>query len=204
MTPRHGVHLATACVVAAALALGACARTSISAQARAEDGGTAIDTDVMAYLSEARALHHEANLKEDASDLAGAVALLEQLVHARKPHETEKVPEVEEVLADTYARMAELRLRQKDLAGAAADARAGLEHAPEPTYFRGHLLEVSGIVEETRATSLSDAGLPEQAAAARKRALDLLGEAVRLQDQVVTRSLGADAAAPTGAGSGAR
>jgi len=168
-----------------------CARASISAEARArDDGGVPIDTDVMAYLSEARALHHAANLKEDASDLPGAIATLEQLVHARKPHETERVPEVEEVLADTYARMAELRLRQKDVAGAEADARAGLEHAPDPTYFRGHLLEVSGIVAETQAAFLADAGQTDQAAVARKHALDLLGQAVKVQDQVVTRSLG--------------
>jgi tetratricopeptide (TPR) repeat protein len=190
MTLRPRV-LVLFCAVAL-VAFAGCARGSISAQARAqEDGGLAIDTDVMAYLSEARALHHAANLKEDASDLPGALATLEQLVHARKPHETSLVPEVEEVLADTYARMAELRLRQKDVAGAEADARAGLEHAPDPTYFRGHLLEVSGVVEETRATALADAGQTDQAAAARRRALDLLGQAVKVQDQVVTRSLGA-------------
>jgi tetratricopeptide (TPR) repeat protein len=188
MSPTRGACVALACALAL---LGGCARTSISAQARAqEDGGVAIDTDVMAYLSEARALHHAANLKEDANDLAGAVAALEELVHAKKPHETERVPEVEEVLADTYARMAELRLRQKDVAGAEADARSGLQHAPDPTYFRGHLLEVSGVVEETRAAVLADAGQTEQASAARKRALDLLDQAVKVQDQVVTRSLG--------------
>jgi tetratricopeptide (TPR) repeat protein len=178
--------------------LPGCARGSISAEARAQaDGGLAIDTDVMAYLSEARALHHAANLKEDASDLPGAIATLEHLVHARKPHETERVPEIEEVLADTYARMAELRLRQKDVSGAEADARAGLEHAPDPTYFRGHLLEVSGVVEEAKAASFADAGQTDQASAARKRALDLLGQAVRVQDQVVTRSLGTgDGGAP--------
>jgi len=179
-----------ACVLVAGLGGVGCARGSISAQSRAEDGGLPIDTEVMAYLSEARALHHAANLREDANDLPGAVASLEQLVHARKPHETEKVPEIEEVLADTYARMAELRLRQKDVAGAEADARAGLEHAPDPTYFRGHLLEVSGVVEETRAAALADAGQAEKAETARRRALDLLGQAVRVQDQVVTRSLG--------------
>jgi tetratricopeptide (TPR) repeat protein len=195
MTRRLGALIVCACAL-----LGGCGR-AISARAQ-EDGGPVIDTDVMAYLSEARALHHEANLKEDANDLPGALVALGQLVHARKPHEGAAVPEVEEVLADTYARMAELRLRTKDVTGAESDARAGLEHAPDSTYFRGHLLEVSGEVEETRAAALADAGLRDQAAAARAKALKLLNQAVTVQDEVVGRSLGGQTGA-TGEG-GAR
>src|SRR5690242_20352007 len=71
------------------------------------NGAPAIDTEVMAYLSMARALHHEANLKEDANDIGGAVNAMERLVAARRPHPEAKTPEVEEVLADAYARLAE-------------------------------------------------------------------------------------------------
>jgi tetratricopeptide (TPR) repeat protein len=184
--------LALACLLALAVS---CTHGGPGSTRLQGDGGAPIDTEVMAYLSEARALHHEANLKEDASDLAGAIVALDQLVRARQPHEGTLVPEVEEVLADTYARLADLRLRAKDVGGAEADVRAGLAHAPDPTYFRGHLLEVSGIVQETRATDLADAGKSAEAVAARARALELLNEAVLVQDQVVSRSL-ADAGRP--------
>ena len=39
-----------------------------------DEPAPAIDAALMAYLSEARALHHTANVKEDSGDLAGAAA----------------------------------------------------------------------------------------------------------------------------------
>ncbi|MDF2693920.1 MAG: hypothetical protein K0S65_2303, partial [Labilithrix sp.] len=96
---------------------------------------------------------------------------------------------IEEVLADAYARLAELQLRQGALDGAAEAIKSGLGHAPEPTYFRGHLVEVQGLVEEARASLLADAGKPEEAARTREKAIQLLEEVVRIQDQVIQRSL---------------
>ena len=162
-----------------------------------EDGGTAVDLELMAFLSEARALHHEANVREDASDLAGAIAAMQKLVHATRPHPEARIPEIEEVLADAYARLAELDVRAHDVDGASAAVREGMAHAPDATYFRGHLLEVGGIVEETRASLLADAGKSDEAAKARTRALASLEEAVDVQDKVIGRALG-DAGAREG------
>ena len=100
-----------------------------------------------------------------------------------------KVPEIEEVLADAFARLAELQLRTGDMNGADGSLREGLAHAPEVSYFRGHLLEVRGILEETRGAQLADAGKPAEAAKARAKAIALLQEAVRVQEQVVERAL---------------
>lgn len=144
-----------------------------------------VDTDVMAFLSKARALHHEANVKESANDLAGAVASLEVLVGSPLPRPGTSIPEVEEVLADTYARIADLKLQQGDVDGAAKDVDAGLAHSPGVSYFHGHLLEVQGIVEEQRATRLADGGKSDEAAKARAHAVQLLREAVDMQDQVI-------------------
>jgi hypothetical protein len=155
----------------------------------------------MAFLSEARALHHEASIKEDSGDVAGATKALDQLVHAARPHAGERIAEVEEVLADTYARLAELEVKGGDLARAESSVREGLGHAPEPTYFRGHLLEVEGIVEETRGAALADAGKAEEAQRARARAIDWLHQAVTVQDQVITRTLGDGSAPRTPTGS---
>ncbi len=175
----------------AATLLVACAKgaSPISAEPR-EDGGPPLDTEVMAYLSEARALHHQANLSEDTRDIPGAIGPLEHLVHAPKPHEGTRIPEVEEVLADTYARLAELRLSTGNLSGAESEVRAGLSHAPDPTYFRGHLLEVQGIVAETRAAGLADAGHAAEAEQLRARARDLLSQAVHVQESVLAHATG--------------
>lgn len=153
----------------------------------------AVDMEIMAFLSEARALHHQANLAESAGDVPGAVAAMERLVAAKRPHPDRKTPEVEEVLADAYARLAELKLEKGDLDPAAGAVKAGLEHVAEPTYFRGHLIEVQGLVEEARANSLADAGHEAESKAARERAIQLLEEVVRIQDRVIQDSLSKDA-----------
>jgi tetratricopeptide (TPR) repeat protein len=178
-------------LLALGIALGFAAGCS-RREAEADAGAAVVDTELMAFLSEARALHHEANLKEDAGDLAGAATAMERLVQARRPHDRlggKAMPEVEEVLADAYARLAELELRQNALPRAAEAVRSGLAHAPDPTYFRGHLVEVEGLVEEARSLSLADAGKLEEAVHAREKAIALLEEVVRIQDSVIQRSL---------------
>lgn len=152
---------------------------------------TAVDTDVMAWLSKARALHHEANVEEASGNVDGAIASLESLVKSKVPRPETKVPEIEEVLADAHARLADLRLQKGDLDGASKDVEDGLAHATAPTYFRGHLLEVQGIIEEARAAKLADAGKPEDAERARQKAVGVLRQAVEIQDQVIRGTLAA-------------
>jgi tetratricopeptide (TPR) repeat protein len=151
----------------------------------AEPAGPPIDEPVMAFLSAARALHHEADIRERAGDTAGAIASLERLVALPAP----RAVEVDEVLADARARLAELRLGKGDLEGAERDVQAGLQHVQGPTYFRGHLLEVQGLLEEQRGAALADAGRADEAAKARTRAVTLLEEAVHVQEQVIDRAL---------------
>jgi hypothetical protein len=151
-----------------------------------EPNAPPIDARLMAFLSAARAAHHEADIKERAGDVDGAVALMQRLVAMPAP----AASEADEVLADAYARLAELHLGEADLRGADRDVQSGLDHAAGSTYFRGHLLELEGIVEERRASALADAGSPREAAEARARAVSLLEEAVRVQEQVIVRALG--------------
>jgi len=181
---------------AAALALGTAAFAAAAPSCTrhpSDDGTVAVDTEIMAFLSEARALHHEANLKQQKSDHAGAIHAMERLVSAQRPHPARKTPEVEEVLADAYARLAELRLERGELAEAAAAVTKGLEHVEGATYFKGHLVEVQGLVEEARAAQLADAGRAAEAEKTREHAIELLEEVVRIQDDVIKRSLASDA-----------
>lgn len=179
-----------------ALGLGFAATPGCSRHEGAADDGTpAVDSEIMAFLSEARALHHQANLAEEGGDLTGAVKAMDRLVAARRPHPERKTPEVEEVLADAYARLAELRLKVGELDPAGVAVKNGLEHVAEATYFRGHLLEVQGLIEEARAARLADAGRSEEAKQAREHAIQLLEEVVQIQDQVIQRSLAKDGGA---------
>ena len=192
MIARLGVALgALAIAIAVTLTSVSCTKPSGNGttEVHENDAGPAVDVEVMAFLSEARALHHDANVREQMEDLNAAVAALDRLTRARRPHEGKLVPEVEEVLADTHARIAELRLRNGDLDGASKDVKAGMSHAPDATYFRGHWLEVDGIIEEARASTLADAGKKDDAQKARYRALELLHEAVLVQEKVIQRSL---------------
>src|SRR5690606_17942569 len=108
---------------------------------------------------------------EETNDLPRAIDAMERLVAAERPRDR-SLPEVDEVLADGYARLAELRLRNGELQSASEAAARGLGHAPEPTYFRGHLVEIQGLIEEARGDVAADAGQPEAAAEARRRAID--------------------------------
>jgi tetratricopeptide (TPR) repeat protein len=151
----------------------------------AEPAGPPVGEAVMAFLSAARALHHEADVRQGTGDTRGAVASLERLVALPAP----RAVEVDEVVADARARLAELRLAQGDVDGADREVQAGLERVKGPTYFRGHLLEVEGLLEEARAGALADAGKNEEAVRARAKAVDLLEEAVKVQEQVIEHAL---------------
>ena len=156
----------------------------------------AVDTALMAYLSEARALHHHADIDEDRGKLDEAIATMKRLVQLRLPANGPKSPEVQEVLADSYARLAELELKLGNVVAAGQSLDKGFEHAPEATYFRGHLVELKGLLEEARAKALADAGQAAQAETARREAIRLFDEAVRIQDQFIERTLDAGGTKP--------
>jgi hypothetical protein len=151
-----------------------------------------VDTKLMAWLSKARTLHHLADLGETDGGVDRAIAPLEQLVSGATP--SGPAPEVDEVLADTYARLAELRVRRGDLDRAEADIVKGLERAQGSTYFRGHLLEVRGLVFEKLGQSLAKAGKGVEAEEARQKAMRASLEAVRIQDEVISGTIDEGAA----------
>jgi hypothetical protein len=164
-----------------------------------EPSARPVDTKLMAWLSKARTLHHVADLGEDEGAVDRAIQPLEELVGGMTP--PGPAPEVDEVLADTYARLAELRARKGELDRAEADIVQGLERAAGKTYFRGHLLEVRGLIYEKLSASLTRAGKGAEAEEARQKAMRASVEAVRLQDEVIAGTLD-HAGAPSTAASG--
>jgi hypothetical protein len=176
---------------AGAVGLAACGRENGGTSgAGTAESAVVVDTQVLAYLSEARALHHEADVKEQQGDYAGAVLAIDRLVRAEKPHPGDRVPEIEEVLADAHARLAELLIRTHDTERASREIENGLRHAPDVSYFRGHLFEVDGLVEEARGATFADAGKRDEAEKARALAVKRFEEAVVTQDEVIARALG--------------
>lgn len=149
-----------------------------------------VDPVLLAFLSKARAAHHKADAAEASGDMAAAISSLESLTQGPRPGGERPLVEVREVLSDTYARLADLQSARGQFDAAQEQVRAGLEITTEVTYFRGHLFEVRGLIEERRAKAFEERGEIERAKDARKSAIAAFDEAVRIQDQVIMNALG--------------
>lgn len=181
-------------VVALAIASGiagttviACRDTSRSTGVTAEPlPASAVNGSLVAFLSKARAAHHRADLAEKDGNRTGAVRALTAVVSGATPEHT---PEVREVLADTYARLGDLESQEGAFEEAMEDVEDGLELATEITYFRGHLYEIQGLVEERRAKKLEANGDAAGAKAANGRAADAFDKAIDIQEQVLDKAI---------------
>jgi len=166
-------------------------RAGAQQPAPSEPGAAAVvDPVLMAFLSKARAAHHKADAAEAQGDTAAAIAALESLTRGPRPGGEKPLVEVSEVLSDTHARLADLQSARGQFDAAIEQVRSGLSLATDVTYFRGHLFEVRGLVEERQAKSLEERGETERAREARKSAIASFDEAVRIQDQVIMNALG--------------
>ena len=153
------------------------------------DAGAPVDVETMAFLSEARALHHEADLKEDSGDTRGARGEVQRIVEARRPHPGGAIPEVEEVLADAWARIAELDVRAGIRERPPARRKRGSPTQPGRRTSGGTCWRCKGIAEQARSAALADAGDAVGASKARTEAMRLLEEAVAVQDSVIAWAL---------------
>ena len=201
--------LIRAWLLALAALLAACSKSEPSSLSSCPpmDAGKPVDPTLLAFLSRARAAHHLADDSESRDDFNAGTVPPERLVGGPLPHfGNELAPEVREVLADTYARLADLHSRQGQFERALQEVKQGLEHAREPNYFRGHLLETEGLIEERHAKALENNGDRVAATATRQRAIELLEQAMAVQSGVIERPLAApspnaSAASPTPAAS---
>jgi tetratricopeptide (TPR) repeat protein len=151
-----------------------------------------VDPVLLAFLSQARSAHHIADQREAEGDVPAALRALSVLTAASKP--PGNAPEVEEVLADTRARAADLLSRAGRFDQAETEIAAGLENAKANNYFRGHLFEVRGLLEERREKALRATGRGQEADQARDRSLGAYEEAMKVQAEVIQQA----AKAPSG------
>ena len=157
-----------------------------------ESAGAPVDPALLAFLSRARAAHHLADSQEEQHPQA-ALTSLRAILDGPLPGRPETRPaEVLEVLADTSARVADLESQIEDYNRAVRSINAALPWVPEPSYFRGHLFEVLGIVEERRARALTQSGSAQAAEQAKNRALAAFEQSMSIQAEVI-RTSSADA-----------
>jgi hypothetical protein len=178
-----------AAVLVVALSLAACAKKEAPEACVSE---RVVDPVLLAFLSQARSAHHVADQREAEGDLPAALRSLAALTAARKP--PGDAPEVEEVLADTRARSADLLSRAGRFEQAEAEIAAGLESARTTSYFRGHLFEVRGLLEERREKALRGTGRGQEADQARDRSLAAYEEAMKVQAEVIRQATPAPSA----------
>lgn len=184
-------------LVLATLAVTACAKSEPRDERPCECGPAApvVDPALLAFLSQARSAHHVADAREASGDAAAALRALRALTDATKP--PGRSPEVDEVLADTRARMADLLSQAGQFDEADAAIVAGLENASATTYFRGHLFEVQGAVEERREKALRVKGHGQEADRARERSLAAYEEAMKIQARVIDETIRRAVPAPS-------
>jgi tetratricopeptide (TPR) repeat protein len=180
--------LLLALIASSAMLVASCAQKSGDGCADAD--ASPVDPTLLAFLSRARSAHHLADQHEQDEQLEAAIAPLQKLIDGPLPGAAEVPAEAREVLADTRARLADLISRLGRFDEAAAHVDRGLDQAREVTYFRGHLFEVRGLVEERRAAGLRERGDTAAADAAKKRALDAFEQSMEVQAQVIKGALG--------------
>ncbi len=165
----------------------ACSRTQ-QACSDEEAGDSPIDPTLLAFLSRARAAHHLADLKED-TDTADAIRPLVSVVEGPVPGRVGAAPaEAREVVADTQARIADLESRLLRFENALGRISAALVWVPETSYFRGHLFETRGLVEQRQAEEHAKWGRTAESAAAKVRALAAFETAMQIQADVIRQT----------------
>ncbi|RLB60013.1 MAG: hypothetical protein DRI90_14715, partial [Deltaproteobacteria bacterium] len=149
-----------------------------------------VDPALLAFLSKAKAIHHQADMAEEDQAPEQAIEVLLRLVDGPVPGGQEPPPEVREVLADTLARLAELRSARGGFEAAKQDVQRGLALAVKRSHYRGRLMEVLGVVEQRLHRKLLDDGDEGAAKEAKNRAIEAFGQAVAIQDDVIRDALG--------------
>jgi hypothetical protein len=146
-----------------------------------------VDPALLAFLSKAKSAHYQADIAEEDGDASAAIEHLDHLVKGPRPKADS--PEVREVVADTLARMAEIRSGDGQLDEAMQDVQEGLRLATETTHYRGRLMEVEGVVHQRRHKRELEAGNARAAEEAKIAAIASFEKAIEIQDEVIKRAL---------------
>lgn len=179
MRPR--AHIASPFALALAVALGA-----LGCNGRRGSGGASNEA-VMATLGTVRALHHQADVFENAGDFARARGAVERVLQLSFPPE---MAEREDLRLDATGRLAELDLRLGDADGCIARATQGLAEARRESVLQARLMMVRGQCASALADRAQAAQNASLAARHRERALSDLEQSIAVNTRVLRRALG--------------
>lgn len=150
-----------------------------------DDGNGRSDELLLLQLSEARALHHRADLHLLDGDSKAALDAIKEVLRIRFPTGS---PDGEDTLLDAHGRLAHLLLipgGEEAERQALAQIEAGRKLATRDSFFRAHLESVAAEIYEARAKRQSD---PAAAKEARKEAIRALERAIAI-DRHLQRAL---------------
>jgi hypothetical protein len=140
----------------AVLALASCGKESAppppegSAVTQLTQPENALTEGLMIALGQARNYHHKADLLLRAGKIDEAAAAVEAVLKIAFPAEA---PESEDVILDTHARLAKLRLLQKRPDDALSLVDEGIAMSTRDSFFLANLHTVRGEVFESKATA---------------------------------------------------
>jgi len=177
--------VAAALLLCLPLGLACESRVSPSDCPCAPPDSAVVDRELLAFLSRARSAHHAADMFDGETTEEPERALSALLRVTEGPQPATTTPEIAEVLADTWARIAELEGRLGRFEDATRSVERGLGLAPKVSYYEGHLHEVLGTVLERQHRLLLERGQHEEAARAKARALASLERSMHIQEQVI-------------------
>ena len=110
----------------------------------------ALSEELMVSLGQARNFHHKADLLLRSGKTEEAAAAVEAVLAIRFPPEA---PETEDVILDTHARLAKLRILQGQLEGAMSLVDEGIALSTRDSFFLANLHTVRGEVFEATANA---------------------------------------------------
>ncbi len=165
-------------VLVAALVVAACRGGS------GDRPATPPNEAVLAVLGTARALHHEADVYENAGDFVQASEAVRRVLALAIPP---GMAEAEDLRSDAYGRLAELALRRNAPDEARALADTGLRDTQRESVLRGRLLRVRGQCFGALADRDHAAGDETSAARDRAEAIRTLEESIAMNLRIVRR-----------------
>jgi hypothetical protein len=135
----------------------------------------ALSEELMLTLSQAKNFHHKADVLLDDGKVDDAAREIERVFTLPFP---EGAPEAEDVLLDSYARLAKLRLGQDRLDEADALVDKGMSMKTRDSFFLANLYTVRGEIFEARAHAAE--GDVEAQNEAKRSAIEAFDHSIRI------------------------
>jgi tetratricopeptide (TPR) repeat protein len=157
---------------------------ALSSGCRRDSAQTSSDLDeaTVAVLNTVRALHHQADVYEDAGDYPQAASAIERVLALRIPA---GILEAEDIRVDAWGRLAEIALAQGEADRAMSHANTGLRDAQRESVLTARLHVVRGRALRALAEQARQAGDTTLAEERSRQAIESLETSIRINQRVL-------------------